>query len=97
MTSGARRKLAEHNVRLGRVIRERRHRVTRLKGRLDRREQDGAARVQRAEFERARVAAELDGRVDCEERGYKGLHYTPFLLILQGMTLPLQGITLPPF
>ena len=44
----------------------------------------------------------------CEERDYKGLHtfpsnitrddppitrdYTPFLLILQGMTLPLQGI-----
>ena len=42
----------------------------------------------------------------CGERGYKGLHafpsnstrdYTPFLLILQGMTLQLQGIALPPF
>ena len=49
----------------------------------------------------------------CEERDYKGLHafpsnitrddppitrdYTPSLLILQGATLQLQGIALPPF
>ena len=33
--------------------------------------------------------------VTCEERDYKGLH--AFLLILQGMTLQLQGIALPPF
>ena len=49
----------------------------------------------------------------CEERDYKGLHAFPFnitrdeppitrdfppsLLILQGMTLQLQGIPLPPF
>ena len=51
--------------------------------------------------------------VACDERDYKGLHafpsnitrdgppitrdYTPSLLKLQGMTLQLQGTTLPPF
>ena len=32
----------------------------------------------------------------CKKRGITR-DYTPFLLILQGMTLPSQGITLPPF
>ena len=41
---------------------------------------------------------EVDG-VDDERPAKRGItrDYTPFLLILQGMSLQLQGIALPPF